>query len=185
MNKKVLKTMIALVVVFLVAMYILKIFFPKEFVLAIENDAFVTIGNYIGNNDWARYLFGTITSFVTYFLYCSATTKRWKLKWYEYFYILIAIGLSIVVPMFFVELATYINIFSMIILPCVMGAEMRSVTIVYSVHGLAQILSLNIRNLPLYMKNINALTRYALIFECWLWLILFYLLYNYKSKKEV
>lgn len=185
MNKKVLKTMIALVVIFLAGLYVLKIFFPQEFILAIENKQMIIIGNYIDSHDWARYLFGICTSFVTYSLYCCATTKRWFLKWYEYLYILIAIGLSIVVPMFSIELGTYINIFAMIILPCLMGAELKSVAIVYSVHGLAQILSLSIRSLPLYMTNINALTRYMVGIECWLWLMLFYLLYNFNSKKEV
>ena len=185
MNKKVLKIMIALVVIFLAGLYVLKIFFPAQFVLAIENEQMILIGNYIDSHDWARYLFGIITSFITYSLYCSATTKRWFLKWYEYLYILIAIGLSIVVPMFFVELGTYINIFAMIILPCIMGADLKTVSIVYGIHGLSQILSLSIRSLPLYMTSINALTRYAVGIECWLWLILFYLFYNYKSKKEI
>ena len=68
MNKKVLKTMIALVIVFLLACYILKIFFPEQFVMSIENEKLIAIGNYIDNNAWAYYIFGIAdTNFATQF----------------------------------------------------------------------------------------------------------------------
>ena len=61
MNKKVLRTMITLVVVFLVALYVLKIFFPEQFVMAIQNEQFIAVGNFIDTNQFADYIFGMFT----------------------------------------------------------------------------------------------------------------------------
>ena len=47
MNKKVLKVMIGLVVVFLTALYVLKLVFPDKFILAVENEVFIKIGDFI------------------------------------------------------------------------------------------------------------------------------------------
>lgn len=184
MNKKVLKTMIALVVVFLVAMYVLKMFFPEEFVMAIENEVLINIGKYVDNNAWAYYLFGVITSFVTYCLYCSAICKKWVLKWYEYLIILVTIAINITLNKYAPDFYYHFNICSMIILPYIFGGKLKEVCVVYGIHGLSQILSLGIRNLPLYMKNINTLTLYAVGFESYLWLFLFYLFFNYKKEER-
>ena len=46
MNKRVLRTMLALVVIFLSAVYVLKIFLPEQFVFIIENEQLITIGKY-------------------------------------------------------------------------------------------------------------------------------------------
>ena len=61
MYHKILKTMLALCCVFLVALYVLKIFFPEQFVISIEIDAFITIGNYVDAHVWLEYPFGILT----------------------------------------------------------------------------------------------------------------------------
>lgn len=68
MNKKVLKVMIVLVVIFLLALYVLKIFFPQEFVMVVENDKLVSIGYYVDNHLWLHIILGIITSFITYII---------------------------------------------------------------------------------------------------------------------
>lgn len=50
MNKKVFVSMLVLSMSFLMGLYILKIFFPQEFVMSIENDRLMLIGNYIDNH---------------------------------------------------------------------------------------------------------------------------------------
>lgn len=184
MNKKVFISMLSLVVAFLLSLYILKIFFPENFILTIENENLIKIGMFIDSHILFKYLFGIFTSFITYSLYCSAVSKKWVLSVKQYLIILIVIGINI--GLSFVDLSIYqhFNICSMIVLPLLFGAELKPVAIVYSIHGLSQILSLSIRNLPMYMTNVNALTRHIVGIECWLWLVLFYLIYNYK-KKEV
>lgn len=176
--------MLALVVSFLIGMYILKIFFPQEFVMYIQNDKLIAIGNYIDSHTWSYYALGIVTSFITYALYLCATTRRLWLTFKQTLAIIVTIGLSIGLSFVDAELVTYVNIFSFIILPCIFKADLKTVTCVYSIHGLAQILSLKIRNLPMYVQYYNVLFATLLTLEMYLWLLLFYIIFNYK-KKEV
>ena len=80
---KVLKTMIALVCVFLIALYVLKIFIPEQFIMVIENDKLIDFGEYVDNNLWLHIILGIVTSFITYWLYIGAVTRKWCLNWKE------------------------------------------------------------------------------------------------------
>lgn len=183
MNKKVLKTMIALAIVFLLACYILKIFFPEQFVMSIENETIITIGNYIDSNAWAYYLFGIATSFLTYWLYLCAVCKRWYLNWWQCLIVLAVIGASIGFNFIDVNLCSALNYSSFIFLPFIFKAELKPVAIVFTTHIFAQFLTLSIRNLPIYMNAVNSLIVNIVGFETYLWLFLFYIYYNYKRKE--
>lgn len=183
MNKKVLRTMIALVVIFLIACYVLKIFFPEQFVLSVENETIIVIGEYIDNNEWAYYLFGIFTSFLTYWLYLCAVCRKWYLNWWQCLIVLATIGISIGLNFIDVNLYTALSYSSFVLLPMLFKARLKEVGIVFPIHLLSQSLSLSIRNLPIYMTNVNALTIHLLGMESFLWLILFYIYFNYKEKK--
>ena len=182
MNKKVLKTMIALVVIFLSAFYVLKIFFPEQFVLCIENAKLVEIGNYIDSHKWSYYLFGIFTSFTTYWLYLCAVCRKWYLNWWQILIVLGVIGGSIGLSFYDATLTASFGVLSMITLPLLFKADYRATLIVFSVHYLSQTLTLRIRNLTLYMTNINSLVLFMIDFECLFWLLLFYFYNNYKEK---
>ena len=183
MNKKVFIAMLILTISFLVSFYVLKIFFPQEFVMSIQNEQLIKIGTFIDAHKWAYYLFGTISSFLTYYLYCCAICRKLKLKWYECLIILatilISIGLSFINP----NILSHFNICSMLILPLLFGGRLKETAIVYSIHGLAQVLSLGIRNLPMYIQYYNMLFATLLTFEMYIWLILFYVIFNYRKKE--
>lgn len=183
MNKKVLKTMIALVIVFLLACYILKIFFPEQFVMSIENEKLIAIGNYIDNNEWAYYLFGIVTSFLTYWLYLCAVCKKWYLNWWQCLIVLAVIGASIGFNFVDVNLCSALSYSSFIFLPFIFKAELKPVAIVFTTHIFAQFLTTSIRNLPVYIQYYNSLIFAFLTFECYLWLFLFYIYYNYNKEK--
>lgn len=182
MNKKVFKTMIALVIIFLLACYILKIFFPEQFVLSVENEIIIAIGNYIDNNEWAYYLFGIFTSFLTYWLYLCAVCKRWYLNWWQCLIVLAVIGASIGFSFVDVNLCSALSYTSLIILPFIFKAELKPVAIVFTTHIFAQFLTTSIRNLPVYIAYYNSLIFAFLTAECYLWLLLFYVYFNYKEK---
>ena len=69
--------------VFLTACYVLKFFFPQQFVMAIENPTLISIGQYIDGHQWLFYLFGIFTSFISYWFYLCAVCKRWYLNWWQ------------------------------------------------------------------------------------------------------
>lgn len=182
MNKKVFRTMIALVVIFLVALYVLKIFFPEQFVMSIENEKLIAIGNYIDNNEWAYYLFGIVTSFLTYWLYLCAVCKKWYLNWWQCLIVLAVIGASIGFNFVDVNLCSALSYSSFIFLPFIFKAELKPVAIVFTTHIFAQFLTTSIRNLPVYMVNVNSLIFALITIEMYFWLLLFYIYYNYKEK---
>lgn len=181
MNKKVLKTMIALVVIFLMALYVLKIFFPEQFVLCVENEKLVEIGKYIDSHKWMYYLFGSFTSFLTYWFYFCAVSHKWYLNWWQILAIIIIIGISLGLSLFDSVLASVFGVLSMTFIPILFKANYKSALMIFSVHYLAQALTLRIRNLPLYMTNVNSLSLFLTNFECLFWLLLFYFYNNYKE----
>lgn len=185
MNKKVLKTMIALVIVFLLACYILKIFFPEQFVLSVENETIIVIGEYIDNNEWANYIFGIITSFITYWLYLCAVCRRWYLKWYEIIIVLLVIGGSIGLSLLDTNIYSAYSVITFIVLPLIFKSDLKSVAIVFSIHSLSQTMSLTIRNLPMYITSLNNLVILILSLDMYFWLLLFYISFNYiREDKE-
>lgn len=181
MNKKVLKTMIALVVIFLIGLYILKIFFPEQFVFVINNQKLITIGNYISSHWWLQEICDIITSFITYWLYLGATLRKWRLGWREIVAVLITIAITH--GLYFVDttLSSGLCIIAMFILPTIFKAKLFDVTVVFSIHYMSQMLSTLIRGLPLLLTDINYITMLLLIIECYFWLLLLYLCFNYKK----
>lgn len=186
MNKKVFKAMIALVVIFLACLYVLKIFMPEQFVLSVENEIIITIGTYIDNNEWAYYLFGILTSFITYWLYLCAVCRRWYLKWYEILTVLVVIGGTILFSNIDINLYTALSYSSFIFLPLIFdkNVKLKDIVIVFTIHMFSQALSLSIRDLQVYMMNINSLTVCILGLESYLWLLLFYIYFNYNKKEN-
>lgn len=174
--------MIALVIVFLVSLYVLKIFFPEQFVMSVENEIIVAIGNYIDSNAWAYYLFGIFTSFLTYWLYLCAVCRKWYLNWWECLSVFAVIGASIGLTFVDVNLCSALSYSSFVLLPLIFKAELKPVAIVFTIHIFAQFLTTSIRNLPVYMVDVNSLTLFITNFECLFWLLLFYIYYNCKEK---
>ncbi len=185
MNKKVLKVMIALVGIFLFAIYALKIFIPEQFIMLIENPWLINFGQLVDSSWWLHEVCAIITSFITYWFYICAVTHKWYLNWKEIIGVAIAIALNHTLYEFDVTIATYIPIIAMIVLPAISNARLRDVAIVFTFHCLAQLASTSIRSLPLLLTHVNYATILMLTLECYFWLLLFYLLFNYpKQKKE-
>lgn len=181
MNKKVLRTMLALCVVFIGALYVLKIFFPRQFIINIELKPLITIGNYIDTHTWAEYSFGILTSFITYWLYLCAVCRRWYLNLIQSLIVLLTIGISIGSTFIDLNVYTAISCSSFVLLPMLFKANLKEVGVVYTTHLFSQGCSLTIRNLPIYMTSINTLLITIAGIENYLWLVLFYLYYNYKE----
>lgn len=184
MNKKVLKVMIALVMIFLCAFYVLKIFFPEQFVMVIENERLVQIGEYIDNHLWLYIMITCVTNFITYWLYLCAVTHKWYLNWKEIVTVLCVIALTQGVYEFDETLASGIHIIAMICLPLISSAQLKEVAIVFSFNYLSQLLSTLIRNLPLLLTNVNFMTIFLMTLEQYFWLLLFYLYFNFKKEEK-
>lgn len=185
MYKRVLKTMIALVVVFLVALYVLKIFMPEQFIMVIGNDKLIAIGNFVDNNLWLHIILGIITSFITYWLYIGAVTHKWCLNWKEIVAVII-ICISTQIFYYFIDsnIGSAISIISMICLPLISNAQLKDVALVFSLHYFSQLLSISIRQLNFLLVNTNYATILLMGLECYFWLLLFYLYFNLKGERK-
>lgn len=184
MNKKVFISMLTLCIVFLAGLYVAKIFFPQEFMMSIQNEKIVAIGQFIDSHEWLYYICMAIPPYLTYYLYCCACSHRLTLKWQEHLMIFGVVVLSRLVNFYDANLATALSVTSFVFLPALMKGNLKTSAIVYTIHGFAQVLSLSIRNLPMYLVNVNYLTSLFLTLECYLWLALCFIIFNYKEKEE-
>lgn len=183
MNKKVYLSMIILTISFLLGMYILKFFFPQEFLMTIENQQIISIGAFIDNHIWAKVLCIYATAFVTYWLYLCAVCKKSKLNIKEIIIVIVAISFSILFEFMCADILLIYNIIIMIGLPLLFKAEFKTTFVVFAVHSLSQFLSLNIRGIAIEQINSNYATLFLIGLECYFWLLLFYLYFNYKKKE--
>lgn len=94
MNKRVILTMIHLVLIYLCAWYILKFAFPNVFMLQINNAQLITVGKYIDNHIWLRTMLGFGTAFLTYWLYLCATLCKPSLNIYQCFIVVCVIAFT-------------------------------------------------------------------------------------------
>lgn len=184
MNKKVFISMLVLSIVFLVGMYVIKIFFPEEFVLAIENERIITIGTFINSHKILFYICGGITSFITYWLYCCACKHTLRLRWYENLLIIAVVVMCRLLSIYDANMCTIISWTSFAFLPALMGGDLKTCAIIFTTHSIAQGLSLRIRNLTMYLASGNFLTLLLLAIDMYLWLILFYVIFNYKKENK-
>ena len=184
MNKKVFISMLVLSISFLIGLYVLKIFFPQEFVMSIENDRLVEIGTFIDNHLWLYYICCGITAFITYWLFMCACKRKLYLKIKEILIIIAFILIIRLVGFYDENIATHLSITSFFLIPLICKFDLKIATIIYLIHGLSQVLSLQIRNLPMYLTNINFITGLLMTIECYFWLLLFYIIYNYKRKES-
>lgn len=176
--------MLSLSVCFLVGMYVLKIFFPEEFMMSIQNEKLMVIGTFIDKHKILYYICCGITAFITYWLYCCACTGRLYLKWYECLLIVVTIVIIRLCGLYVDEnIRTILSVTSFVFLPALMKGKLNRCAIVYTVHSLSQGLSLGIRSLPLYLKNVNFMVSLLMTFEMYFWLLLFYIIFNYKKKE--
>lgn len=184
MNKKVFVSMLILTISFLASLYVLKIFYPQELVIMIENEQLIRIGNFIDSHKWAYYLTSTLTAFITYWLYLCACCNKKYLKFWECLLVLAVIGVSFVINEYSPNIAMYYAFTIMIILPAILKGKLFNTAIIYTIHIFAQYLSLSIRSLPLLFATFNSLIGIFMTIECYLWLVLFYMIFNY-NKKEI
>lgn len=184
MNKKVFITMLSLCVAFLAGLYILKIFFPQELVIAVENERLIEIGKFIDGNKLLYYIFSGFTAFITYWLYCCACSSKLYLKWYETLEVLAVVIFVRILSFYDNNLATALEHTAFIFLPFIMKSNYKNVVVCFTVHSFSQVLSLGIRNLPMYFADATTLSIIVLAIDVYLWLVICYMLFNNKKKEK-
>lgn len=192
MNKKVFISMTTLIIIFLIAIYILKIFFPLEFVLSIENKNIIKIGNFINNSKTLSIIFYFIIGFIFDWLYFGAVCKT-KIHKLSLIIIMICYGLLFSVFSVFVPIEKAIKYNGLIIalqncymifIPMFYTKTIRELSITYSINAISQNLLLLIRDVSLYSANTNSLVTFMLSIDNYLWILLLFIIFNFNKKQE-
>lgn len=181
MTKNVIKTMLMLVVGYLLAWYVLKIFFPEWFVLQVNNERLIAIGDFIDNSFILDNLLGLVMSYITYTLYLGALCEIKHLNLKQSLIVCGVYILGIFVQKYDISLSTYYNIIAMIVLPAIFNCSSKRLALVFTAHFLCQWLSLSIRQLSTKVLVYNSLTCLIMTIECYFWLLLWYLWFNYNK----
>lgn len=71
--------MLTLTIVFLIALYVAKLFFPNEFLIVVEWENIVNIGNFIDSIPYVKLAFFIGIGLVFDYLYFGAVCQRFKL----------------------------------------------------------------------------------------------------------
>lgn len=192
MNKKVWTAMLVLTVVFLGFLYVAKIFFPQEFVMCIENERLIQIGSFIDNHKWAYYLTNVCIGILGDYLFFGAVTRKLKLNYkllliivfYNLIYLAVYSFANPQILIDYQELFVITSTCYMIFIPCLFTKEILPLSITYCASAISQQLSLSIRDFATLLTNVNSITMICFSAEAYLWLVLCFIIFNYKKGDE-
>ena len=173
----------------LIAIYLLKLIFPTFVVGVAEIPSIVAFGNYVDSHLWAYYLFTFATSFIIGYFYCCACCRKKYLSLKDTCVLVVEILLLFAVEKYLPEYYLMFNILLMIIMPTVMNAlnKVSGIKYLYSmvtcltVHLLAQLFSLMIRDISTIISYPNSATFCILLIDVTIWTILLYNYYNFNK----
>lgn len=165
-----------------IGLYVAKIFFPNMVLMVLDNGQLVQIGSLINSISWLYYVCLGASLFIAYWLFLCACKRSWYLNCKEILIVLLTTVGMIAVGFYNATLQSHLLVCSFFILPLVFKFNLKIATLCYFVLGLAYFVSTNLLALPLATPNF--LSTLLLSLECFLWLILFVVIFNCKKKKD-
>ena len=176
----------------LVAFYVAKIFFPEFVVGVAETPSIVKFGEFVDSHLWAYYLFNGAISFCASYLICCASCRTYKLNLSQTLVCVFAIVALFAIERFLVDLYVVANYTIMLVTPtiCVKlsgkdsGKCFYPLVITLTSHWVAQAFTLRIRDISIMISYPNSATFTILVIDAFIWLVLFYLYFNYKGEQN-
>lgn len=190
-NKRIYIAMLILSVSFLIGMYVLKIFFPEEFVMAIQNERIIQIGSFIDSHKWLYYIVYLSTGLVSDYLYFGAVCRKLKLDWkltiimlvYNTIFAVLYSFTNIANVNYLANVLIAFSMTYMIAIPALFTNELAPLSLTYSINTISQLLSLSIRDMSLLLTTNNIMTTILMSLECYFWLLLCFIVFNIKETK--
>lgn len=178
MNKRVLRAMIAMLWSFLIAFAIIKMFFAEWFIAAIDNDKIIMIGSLIDESRFLTILADSLIGTLAIHFYLCSCKSVWRLHIFEYICIfLYSLAVSTIQP-HFPDLIFYVDGALFVVVPILMGVNWKRVALVFLAHDVGQMLILFIRSQEMYLEGADYVTSLILVFDVYVWLLLYYLYAN-------
>jgi hypothetical protein len=185
MNRKVLWSMIALLWGFLIGFVILKLFFAQEFLAVMSNPRIIQIGRFIDSHSWATVLADTILSSLAMHFYLCACKRIWHLSVIEYISLIVYVFVLVLVYKFNATLGMIMDLCGMILIPVSIKLSTKHWVSIFILHQAGQILTLFVRSEPLYLASTDYATQLILVFDLYVWLVLYYLYSNLYKEESI
>lgn len=185
MNRKVLWSMIVLLWNFLIGFAILKLFFAQEFLAVMDNPKIIQIGSFIDSHPWATVLADTILSSLAMHFYLCACKRTWHLSVLEYVSLIVYVLVLVLVYTLNSTLGMIMDLCGMILIPISIKIPTKHWVSVFILHQAGQILTLFVRSEPLYLASTDYATQLILVFDLYVWLVLYYLYSNLYKEESI
>lgn len=175
----------------LTAFYLAKLIFPEFVVELAQIESVVKFGEYVDTHKWAYYLFSFIVSFIAGYFYCGACCRKKRLQFKDLCMIAIMVVSLIAIESLLLQYYVVFNTILMLGVPTLicLTDKQTDVKYLYSTVGtftfyyLAQLFSLEIRNLATMITFSNSATLTILLIDVYIWAILLYNYFNFKENK--
>lgn len=185
MNKRVLWAMIVLLWVFLIGFAVIKLFFAEWFVAVVENDKILKIGSFIDNSFVLTAITDTLVSFLAMHFYLCSCKQVWRLPVTVYALLFAYTAISVLVFSWNSTVASVLDILALICVPLLLKSKVKQTISVFVLHEVGQILLLFVRSEPLYLASTNYATQFVILFDSYVWLMLYYLYSNLYKEKTI
>ena len=135
---------------------------------------------------WIGYLHTAqmLSSILTYYLFICACRGSFKLKWYEFLYILGATVICKLVNTYIPEFYVHTSTCCMLFLGYLCKGKLLYVVTSFTIHGYLSQLLFKIRGFETVITQINYASALVLSIEGWVWLVLLGLVFYLKEKKN-
>ena len=184
MNIKVARTMLILCGIYIVGFYILKFAFPEKLLLTITDPTIIHFGEFIESSPIYLNIYYFVSTFLTFYLFVSASRASFKAKWYELLYIAVADVIYILITDYLPNLSIHTSISFMFLLALLCKGKFKYAVPTFIVHGYLQEFLLAIRGFEYFLLEINIASGFVLCIECYVWLLLFALLFYLMEKRN-
>lgn len=184
MRKKVFITMLSLVIGVMVAYYVLKFLFPEKFLLMITDPNILRFGEFLETHKIFDTIFSIIMSFVTLYLFACGSASKTHLNWWKTLIVLGVATFNVLLAQYWTDFFLHISIVSMFFCASLEDCKLRPATLIFSIHGFLQLFLLKIRGFDSILPVMNKAVVHTLGMENLIWLVLFYIIFNFKKEKK-
>lgn len=184
MNIKIARTMLVLCGLYIVGFYILKFVFPDKLLLIVVDPNILQIGALIDGNPIYLHICNIITTFITFYLFVCASRGSFKLNWKDLILLIAGVAINKCVAEFLPELYTHTSISIMLLLAMFCNGKKEYFVPAFVIYGFAEQFLLSIRGFETIIVKMNSASAIVLMLECWVWLVMFALLFYLMEKRN-
>ena len=178
------RTLLVLCIVYMIGFYVLKYIFPEYLLLAITDENVLKVGTFIESNEAYILIHKLLSSLVTFYLFACASKGSFSLRKRDMFYIICAVVICKLASSYLPNLYVHISTSCMFLVAWLCKGKIGYTTITFVTHGFLSQMLFDIRGFGSIVYKINTASAIVLSLECWIWLILFGLLFYLVERKK-